>query len=237
MNESDFIAFLEAVKKPTNTIQSYIKTAKIFKMFLLKNKQVDNLDDATPQDMADYVAWGRQERDDLYRQLWGVKAYYQSRQNEEMWFSTIEEMEKLQNEVRKLGEFPGIDRMAVQKLKAIGITTVKQLLEAANTEAEQAALAEKCDATKEAIVELIKLSNLARLPGLKKVRGRLYYEAGLDTFAKIAELEAEETHQILKEFVQKSGFKGVPATVSEAELTIRMARYFLQKDTSMGKNE
>lgn len=32
-------------------------------------------------------------------------------------------------------------------------------------------------------MELFKLSNLSRLPGLKKTRGRLFYEAGLDTLA------------------------------------------------------
>jgi hypothetical protein len=231
VKEKEFIDFLKAEKKPAATIRSYVKTAKIFETYLLENKQINDLEDATPRDLADYVAWGRQGTDNMYRALWGVKAYYQSRQNEEMWFSTIEEMEFLQNEVRKLGEFPGVDRTAVQKLKSIGISTVNQLLHAVKSEADQIALAEKCGAARESVAELVRMSNLARLPGLKKVRGRLYYKAGLDTFAKIAGLESEETCQLLKAYVEKSGFNGVPTVRSEAEFTIRMARFFIQKET------
>lgn len=39
-------------------------------------------------------------------------------------------------------------------------------------------------------MELFKLSNLSRLPGLKKTRGRLFYEAGLLLQRKVGKTQA-----------------------------------------------
>jgi histidyl-tRNA synthetase len=75
------------------------------------------------------------------------------------------------------------------------------------------------------LLELFKLSHLSRLPGLKKVRCRLFYEAGLDTLASIAALEPAEVHEILQGFIERTGFEGVAPTLGEAEITVAMARF------------
>jgi len=114
-------------------------------------------------------------------------------------------MEYVQNETRKLGEFPKVDQDSVKKLSAIGIKTVNQLLRAGNCQEKHAALSAQSGASQDAILELFKLSNLSRLPGLKKVRCRLFFEAGLDTLESIAALEPEEVHKILLDFIKKLG--------------------------------
>ncbi len=70
----------------------------------------------------------------------------------------------------------------------------------------------------------MKLSDLARIPGVKGVRARLYYEAGIDSVEKIAALEPEEFLDQVVEYVNKSGFDGVPTLPSEALYTVDKAR-------------
>ena len=77
----------------------------------------------------------------------------------------------------------------------------------------------------EDVLKLVKLSDQARIGGHKKVRARLYHEAGLDTIDKMAACDSEEIRKILAEFIQKTGFKGIPPTPGEAKNTATMAKY------------
>lgn len=134
-------------------------------------------------------------------------------------------MEYIQNETRKLREFPGVDQDCVEKLSALGIKTVNQLLKAGNTQEKLAEISRESGASPVAIMELFKLSNLSRLPGLKKVRGRLFYEAGLDTIAAIALYEPEGVKQILEDYIARTGFEGSAPSLGEAQFTVEMARF------------
>jgi len=58
-------------------------------------------------------------------------------------------------------------------------------------------------------VEIVKLSDLARIPGVKGVRARLYHDAGLDTVEKIAETPPEKILEITQEFVKETEFDGI----------------------------
>jgi predicted flap endonuclease-1-like 5' DNA nuclease len=104
-------------------------------------------------------------------------------------------------------------------------------LKACETKKGQKDIAEKSGASTETISELIKLSILSQLPGIKKIRARLFYEAGLDSYSKIAALEPEEVQQVQKKYIQESGFRGSASTYSEAFAAVRMARYFIKHDS------
>ena len=77
----------------------------------------------------------------------------------------------------------------------------------------------------DAVLELVKLSDLARIPGVKKIRARLYYETGLDTLEKLAACDTEELIKISANYIKKTNFKGIPPTPKEAENTVIMAKY------------
>ena len=140
-------------------------------------------------------------------------------------------MAHVQNENRKLEEFPKVNHSDIEKLSSIGIITVNQFLEASGTIKDQRDIAEKSGASNETISELIKLSILSRFPGIKKIRARLFYEAGLDSYSKIAALEPEEVQQVQKEYIRKTGFKGSVSTYSEALSAVMMARYLVEHDS------
>ena len=76
----------------------------------------------------------------------------------------------------------------------------------------------------EAIEELVKLSDLARIPGIKGVRARLYHDAGVDTMEKLAEWEPEALRAMLAEFVERTGFEGIAVLPAEARSAVRQAR-------------
>lgn len=225
MNEKEYRLFLKQNNKKENTIDSYVKSVKILEDFLRTHRNIKTLDEAVPDDISAFYSWGKKELHNVYLTFWGVKAYYIFTQAAELVNTVSELMEYHQNETRLLREFPKIDQEAVGKLASIGIKTVNQLLDVSKTHRDREILADKSGADKDSLLELVKMSNLSRLPGLKKVRGRLYYEGGLDTFSKITALEAGETRRILTEFIKSSGFEGSPPTEGEAQAAITMARF------------
>ena len=72
--------------------------------------------------------------------------------------------------------------------------------------------------------ELVKLADLARITGVKSIRARLYHDAGLDTFDKIALLDATMLREICIRFVKATSFPGVPPTLKEAAYTVTSAK-------------
>jgi hypothetical protein len=225
MDEEKFRAFMEKAKKPTGTINSYIKSVKLFADFLQSQPQTKTPYEAEPIDIKKFVYWGTERGENMYRHLWGIRTYYQFEQLVTMELTASELMEYIQNETRKLGEFPKVNQDSVMKLSRIGIKTVNQLLQAGNRKEKLTALSKEAGISQDALLELFKLSNLSRLPGLKKVRCRLFYDAGLDTLASIATLEPAEVQRILREYIERTGFEGSTPTLSEAEVTVTMARF------------
>ena len=102
------------------------------------------------------------------------------------------------------------------------------MLEFGKTKSQKKDLSEKTGIDKKSILELVKLSDLARIPGLKKIRARLYFDAGLDTVEKIAQYETEELIHVLKDFIQTTGFKGIAPVSKEAASSISTARFILK---------
>jgi hypothetical protein len=229
MEEENFIAFMKQAKKPSGTINGYAKSVRIFEDFLQSHRRGVGLHEANPEDLRAFVHWAAASNQNAYRHLFAVRTYYEYKRLTNMKNSSWELMEFIQNETRKLREFPKVNQSSVKKLSAIGISTVNQLLREGSTPEKRQALAKASGAPLDSVSELLKLSQLSRLPGLKAVRGRLFYEAGLDSLDAIAALNAEEIHRQLQDYVDRTGFAGSAPTVSEAEVTITMAQ-FLPRD-------
>jgi hypothetical protein len=59
---------------------------------------------------------------------------------------------------------------------------------------------------------------------VKGVRARLYVDAGVDSVEKMATWEPEKLRAMVVEFVERTGFEGVPTLPAEARYTIDYAR-------------
>ncbi len=123
----------------------------------------------------------------------------------------------------KLRDFQGVDLEQVSRLEALGVKNTQQMLEAGRTPQLREELAKRAGIQMQIVLELVKLSDLARLPGVKGTRARLYYDAGVDTVEKLASYEPQELLQVTSEFVVKKGFLGIAPLPKEVSSTIENA--------------
>ncbi|MCW3981181.1 MAG: DUF4332 domain-containing protein, partial [Candidatus Bathyarchaeota archaeon] len=121
-------------------------------------------------------------------------------------------------------EFLNINEDYVKKLAAVGIKNVDQMLEKGKTKKQREQLSKQLDIPEEAILELVKLSDITRLGYVKKKLSRLYYDAGLDSPAKIAEFEPKQLHEFFVKFVEESGWDGMVPNPKDLVSNIKNAR-------------
>ncbi|MHA2226783.1 MAG: DUF4332 domain-containing protein [Candidatus Hodarchaeales archaeon] len=226
MNENEFRSYLKQKKKPDDTIQSYINRVKTFESFLGGKRPTKGLNQATREDMEEFAfVWGKKKGLNAYQYLWGIQYYYLYKKDLDLHKTAEEIKEWVQLEKYKLRDFQNIRKDLISQLGSIGIRTAEHLLEKGQTPTNRAELSELSGVPTDYILELVKLSNLARIGGLKKKRGRLFYDAGLDTLDKLANFDAEDLIEVLTKYIKTSGFKGRATSLSEAKYTISMAKF------------
>jgi hypothetical protein len=124
----------------------------------------------------------------------------------------------------RLREFRGVKSEHVERLAAAGIKTAEQMLAAGQTAEKRTALAQDTGIPEAAILELVKLSDLARLPGVKGIRARLYYDAGVDCVEKMAACKTGALLALTAEYVERTGFNGLAPLPKEVSSTIANAK-------------
>jgi hypothetical protein len=213
MDETGFTAFLKQNKKDAKTIQDYTDAVRRFESHLSEKRKT--LKAATPDDI----------RNGSRGAFLALGMYYEFLGDERLCAAAHEAFAAPNFAAFKISEFMDIRPETVQMLKARGIVTAKDMLEAGRTPTLRAALAQETGLPADEILELVKLSDQARIGGHRRVRARLFYEAGLDTLDKIAACEPQEVIRILTEYIECTGFNGIPSTPREAANSVRMARY------------
>ena len=224
MNEEGFRRYLKETGKPGNRIEREVRKMKEFELYLSKHRN-RKFGAETAEDLRDFVnrLGDRGEKVNVW--LWVLSRYYNSVSNDLM-LCAVNEMIGLQFiKVANLKDFLGINRQHTQALRKDGVSTSEHLLNVGRTEEGREKLAERTGVPLRDILELVKLADLSRIPGLARKRARLYYDAGLETFDKIAELDQEKMRKMLVEFVERTRFHGSPPTPAEAAFTVRLAKY------------
>jgi predicted flap endonuclease-1-like 5' DNA nuclease len=226
MDKAEFAAFLKRKGKRPHVVEKLADDVRRFEAFLKKRKR--RLGDATSQDLRAYVdALEAARKGSAKTSIRGVGLYYPAADNTVVASAAFGLREKATAKTRKafgLGGFVGVGSEHAAKLKAHGIADVHQMLEAARTPQARKKLAAQTDVPVDAIVELVKLSDLSRLPGVKGVRARLYYDAGVDTLEKMAQWEPDALREMLIDFVERAGFDGIAPLPKELESSIARAR-------------
>jgi len=123
-----------------------------------------------------------------------------------------------------LREFRGVNPEHIEKLRAAGMRTAEQMLAAGETAEKRATLAKEVGIPDEVVLELVKLSDLARLPGVKGIRARLYYDAGVDCVEKMAVWEPEALRLMVAGYIERTGFEGIAPLPAEVRSTVANAR-------------
>jgi len=192
LDDEDFKRYVKKIGRSERKIEFDVRNMKNFEEYLLKHKR-KKLEEAAPNDLKDFVNWA--EETGLKIWLWAFNRYYGYKQNDVM-FCALNELLGIQSmKILKLKDFLEVNRQHVHALKAKSVITAEQMLDAGRTREGREKLAEKTGVPLDYILELVKLANLSRIPGLKKKRARLYHDAGLDTMEKIAKSDPEEIHK------------------------------------------
>jgi hypothetical protein len=135
----------------------------------------------------------------------------------------------------KLRNFRGVNPEYIERLAARGIKTTVQMLDNGSTRHQRTTLAKETGVPEKALLELVQLSDLARLPGVKGIRARLYFEAGVDSMEKMANWQPEALRMMVTEYVERTDFDGLPPLPKEVSSTVANARK-LPNLVESGKN-
>ena len=223
--EEEFCKFLKRGGRSEAAAGRVMAYVSEFENYLKENDKV-GLDEADAESLEAFIAWVEAKtKTSAKGYLWGIGYYYEYTNNEEMrHLAGILRQQRIERRPFPLKEFRGIPPEIAEKLAASGITNVKQMLQAGKTKQGRAALVAQTGVPEEVVLELVKLSDLARIPGVKGIRARLYHDAGVDTIEKLATWEPDDLREMAAEFVRRTGFEGIAPLPAEVHFTINPAR-------------
>jgi hypothetical protein len=224
LDEAGFSSYMKGKRNPPDTIKSYTNRVKRFENYLTEHELGKSIRDLTIGNLEKYVTWCEANNANPYQELWGIREYYEFLGIEELYHSCSQIMQIIQLRKFNLKDFMTANQEYASRLTKIGIKTASQMLEAGKTVKEREEIARKSGVPVDEVLKFVKLANLARCPGHMKKRACLYYEAGLDTFDKIAKQNPEEMVEFLDDFIKRTGFDGSVPTVGEATFSVENSR-------------
>jgi len=226
LDEEAFGKFLKRGGRSQSATKRFVSQVGEFERYLREKQDCKELDSAKSEDLEAFVSCTEEKRRDSARNyLHSIGYYYEHSSNEEMCnFARKLRRQRITQKPFPLRDFRGTNPAHVEKLAALGIRNVKEMLEAGRTHKEREKLSANTGIPTKEILELVKLSDLARLQGVKSIRARLYYDAGVDTIEKMAKWDPKELRVMLIDFVEKTHFNGIAPLPKEAESTVAEAK-------------
>jgi predicted flap endonuclease-1-like 5' DNA nuclease len=224
MDETAFEAFLKRGGRSDGTVARVVRYTGEFERFLADAGRT--LDDAEPEHLESFVAAIESEPGTTANiWLWAINYYYEFSEDAVMEHAAVElRADRIKHRPFRLYRFRGIDPSVVKSLAAVGVTNVDQLLERARTPADRRGLAADAGIPDDVVTELVQLSDLARIVGLKGIRARLYHSAGITTVAQLAGWEIDALVERLASYVASAGFDGIAPVRGEVEHAVTTAR-------------
>lgn len=226
MDEDGFRSYLYKGGRSTSAVNRCLQFVSEFEAFLTRSKTGVNLENVQEDDLVDFVSMlDAKPKSKSKSYLWAIRYYYDYASNDEMRIlaASLRE-ERIERKPFALKDFRGVDSGYLDTLAKEGIININQMLMAGVAKKDRQNLANSTGIPEQIILEMVKLSDLARIPGVKGVRARLYYDAGIDTVEEIAKLKPEELCEIVGEYIAVTGFDGTPTLLAEAKFTVAKAR-------------
>jgi hypothetical protein len=226
MNETGFSEFLRRGGRSSSAIKRCIRFVREFETYLLKHRTTQDAASAGADDLEEYVRWiEREPRASANTHLWALRYFYEYTSNDEMYhLASVLRQQRIKTKPFPLNGFQAVDPGILEKLGAVGIRNSDQMIKAGRTPADRQALAVTVGVPEDRILELVKLSDLARIRGVKGTRARLYYDAGIETVEQMANQDPGELRSAIVEFVEETGFDGIATLPAEARFTVAEAQ-------------
>jgi hypothetical protein len=226
LDEEAFQRFLKRGGRSPRAAKGVIAIVLKYEQYLLEERGLRRLDIAKPEDLKAFVSHiEKKKKDAAKKYLHSIHYYYEYTRNNEMRdLASNLRKQRIKQTPFPLRDFLKIKLAHIEKLEALGIRNANQMLTAGKTPKKRQELSTKTGIPAEAILELVKLSDLTRIFGVKSIRAQLYYDAGVDTLDKMAKWNPDKLRTMLIDFVQKTGFNGIAPLPKEAEFTVKEAR-------------
>ena len=226
MDEEGFRTFLRRGGRSPTAIKRCLRYAREFGQFMEQEHRGRSLYEARPDDLAAFVAeLEREPKASANTHLWALGYWFEFAGNEDLGqLAGLLRAQRIERKPFPLKDFRGVSPHRAEALAAVGIRNVEQMLRAGRTPEDRRALAEKAGIPLETILELVKLSDLARIPGIKRIRARLYHDAGVDTIEKMAAWDPSELRAMLLRFVEETSFDGIAPLPGEAAFSVARAK-------------
>lgn len=225
MNESEFRKYLKRGGRSDSVIERCIRQVSDYQAYLDENYPGFNADESIPEMLESYVSWVESDpKVSAKTHLWALRYYFDFIGKDELKFLAGElRQERIQRKPFQIKNFRGVNRAYIARLDAEGIQNVNQMLKAGRTPEMREELSEKTGIPLEAIVEYVRLSDLARLGAVRSVRARLYHDAGLSPEI-IATWEPAELRAMLVDWVERIDFDGIAPLPKEVQHLVNDAR-------------
>jgi hypothetical protein len=225
-NVEGFREYLKRKGKKSHVVEDLIRRCNGFEEFL-HQRQESSIDDASKEDMLAFLDVMKNQKTNVNNYLRAIGLYYK--------FTSKPELSALASSLRKqkisstrkpfkLKKFRGVNKKYIILLEKEGIINVDQMLEKGRTSHDRKELSKNTGIPLESILEYVKLSDLSRLEGVKDIRARLYFDAGVDTLDKMASWNPEELRAHLIEFVKRTGFNGIAPLPKEVRNAVETAK-------------
>ena len=227
MKEEEFRKHLKRKTKKPDVIERNVLAVKKFVAYLEEEKG-KTLDEVNSDDITAYVEMiEKVKKKSAKGHLYVLMNYFRFRENEELLRFTgklREERTKKSRRIFPIKEFLDINPQHIKKLAEIGIKNVEQMLEAGKKKQQRKELSDQLGIPEEAILELVKLSDITRMGYIKTKLSRLYYNSGLDSPEKVAKFEPDELYEHFKKYVKESGWDGMVPNLADLVNNIKGAR-------------
>ncbi|MCK5303111.1 MAG: DUF4332 domain-containing protein, partial [Candidatus Thorarchaeota archaeon] len=176
MDEDQFRSYLKKNKKSKSAIENIVEIVGEYEGYLLG--EGIELSAAQIEDLEGFVLWIENAlKEKANRRLWAVTIYYEYRNDEKLAkHAGSLRGKRIKTRPFKIGKFRGVNQHYIKQFEAAGIENVEQMIQRGSTPEKRVQLAKETGVPIESVLELVKLSNLTRLDGVKAIRARLYHD-------------------------------------------------------------
>ena len=225
-NLEEFRRHLKRKGKRDHVVDDLLRRCSVFQEFLHK-KQKKSMDSANKEDVLAYFDAIKDQKRGINNDLRAIDLYYGFTSNKELCAlaGNLREQRIVSNRKPfKLKKFRGTNKRHIMLLEKEEVTNVNQMLERGKTPHDRKELSKKTGIPLESILEYVKLSDLSRLGGVKGIRARLYFDAGVDTLDKMAGWNPKELRAYLIGFVKRTSFNGIAPLPKEMRNAVKTAK-------------
>ena len=221
-----FQTYLKKTRRSPNAIKQILTIVSQFELYLERTQRHLLLENIKSQHIRSYVkSLESKGTKNTAKHLWGLRYYYQFIKNPKITALIAQLREqRIKRTPFLIKDFRGIPPAYIKILKQHGVINITQMLKEGKTTQSRQKLSEATQIPYTMILELTKLSDLARIPGIKGIRARLYYDAGEDTLSKLAQQSPQDLQNKLIKFVKETNFDGIAPLPREIEYTIKQAQ-------------